>query len=65
MHDDDRELIRANLNKMMAETMKLSAETAKINAEIRFYPMVAAGGLVVAILGAAITLGAVIVKLVF
>lgn len=61
MNDDDRELIRANLNKMMAETMKISAETTKILAEQRYYPMVALGSVIVAALGAAV----VIIKLAF
>ncbi|MGE7136336.1 hypothetical protein ACQKIE_01770 [Luteibacter sp. NPDC031894] len=37
MNADDREKIRAEIGKLMAET-------AKINAEARWYPFVAAGG---------------------
>jgi hypothetical protein len=55
----DLELIHANISKTIAETMKLGAETSKINAELRYYPMVAFGALVVGVVGA---VAAVLVK---
>lgn len=47
------EQIHANISEAMAETMKLGAETAKIQAEMRYYPMVAFGTIVVAVIGLA------------
>jgi hypothetical protein len=47
MKEEDRELIRAQLTKMMAETMKIGAETTKILQEQRYYPMIAVGSIVV------------------
>jgi hypothetical protein len=47
MKEEDRELIRAQLTKMMAETMKIGAETTKILQEQRYYPMIALGSIVV------------------
>lgn len=61
---DDIELIHANISKTIAETMKLGAETAKIQAELRYYPMVALGAIVVGGLGAGIALIAGVIKLV-
>ncbi len=49
MNADDREKIRAEIGKLMAET-------AKINAEARWYPFVAAGG----VFGAAFALAKLI-----
>ena len=60
MSDIDRLQISANISKLMAETMKLSAETSKIQAELRYYPWVALGAIIVSALGVA---AAVIVKL--
>lgn len=61
---DEIELIHANITKTMAETMKLGAETAKIQAELRYYPMVALGAIVVGGLGAGVALIAGVIKLV-
>jgi aspartate-semialdehyde dehydrogenase len=47
MKEEDLELIRAQINKMMAETMKIGAETTKILQEQRYYPMIALGSIVV------------------
>lgn len=44
MTDDEREKIRAEIGKLMAETMK-------INAEARWYPFVAAAGVFAAAQG--------------
>ncbi len=44
MNADDREKVRAEIGKLMAET-------AKINAEARWYPFVAAAGVFAAALG--------------
>ncbi|WP_291779239.1 hypothetical protein [Luteibacter sp.] len=60
MSDIDRQQINANISKLMAETMKLSAETSKIQAELRYYPAVALGAIIVSALGVA---AAVVVKL--
>jgi aspartate-semialdehyde dehydrogenase len=60
MKEEDRELIRAQITKMMAETMKIGAETTKILQEQRYYPMIAVGTIVVS----AVTVGvAYLVKL--
>jgi aspartate-semialdehyde dehydrogenase len=53
MKEEDRDLIRAQINKMMAETMKIGAETTKILQEQRYYPMIALGSIVVS----AVTVG--------
>ncbi|MDF0603281.1 hypothetical protein P1J78_21305 [Psychromarinibacter sp. C21-152] len=46
MTDEER---RLNLNRMEAEIAKLIAETSKINSENRWYPMVVASGLTLAL----------------
>lgn len=61
----DIELIHANISKTMAETMKLGAETAKIQAELRYYPTVALGAIVVGALGAGAAIIAGVIKLAF
>jgi hypothetical protein len=60
---DEIEQIHANITKTMAETLKLGAETAKIQAELRYYPMVALGAIVVGGLGAAAALVVGLIKL--
>lgn len=50
MTDDEREKIRADINKILAETMK-------INAEARWYPFVATAGIFAAAFGVVKLLG--------
>lgn len=59
------EHIRANINQMMANTMKISAETTKIIDEQRYYPMIALSALGVSALGAVAAIIAGIIKLFF
>ncbi len=60
MQEEDRDLVRAQINKMMAETMKIGAETTKILQEQRYYPMIAVGSIV----ASAVTVGiAYLIKL--
>lgn len=50
MTDDEREKLRADINKILAETMK-------INAEARWYPFVATAGIFAAAFGIVKLLG--------
>lgn len=44
MQADDRELIRAHIMKMMAETAKIHSEASKISSEKAWHPLVAGAG---------------------
>lgn len=56
----DNDMTQAELAKINAEIAKLIAETSKINSESRWYPFVAASG----VIGAVATITALLLKLV-